>query len=51
MEKSDERNVAISKDMKRLGFPKGFWPAGILPKQKPKFRASPWEAMDGIPEI
>lgn len=29
VENSDERNVAISKEMERLGFPRGIWPAGI----------------------
>lgn len=36
MEKSDERNVAISKDMERLGFPRGIWPAGISSKAEGK---------------
>lgn len=32
VEKSDERNVAILKDMERLGFPRGSWPAGTSSK-------------------
>lgn len=32
MEKSDERNVAISKAVASLGFPRGIWPAGIPSK-------------------
>lgn len=34
-----------------LGFPEVSGLLGYLPKQKWKFRASPWEAMDGIPDI
>lgn len=34
-----------------LGFPEVFGLLGYLPKQNAKFRASPWEEMDGILEI
>lgn len=36
MGKSDERNVAISKEMERCGFPGGIWPAGIASKAESK---------------
>jgi hypothetical protein len=36
VENSEERNVAISKDMERLGFPRGIWPAGISSKAECK---------------